>query len=129
MECMIKLFKKYLDTQDIEYKTLLDSLISFELEDLNYLFFSDSDDINYFRLFLPKIDDYPKDESQQKKIDNIVNMINSSYRVVKVIILEESVWLCIEQFVYSTQDINEIFKISIEILKVAIERYRNLINE
>lgn len=113
--CMLKLFKNYLDSNNISIKDEKKITISFEYSNLNYLFVFDESDPFYFRLILPNI--MLVQEEQIQEVYHTVNFVNVNYKVAKVAIYDNNVWISIESFVYSKENIDGLFKRSMELLK------------
>lgn len=119
---MMTSFIKYLTSIGITPIRQDNSSISFEHESLKYLFVYEDKDPYYFRLILPNIINVTNDNEQ--KIKDIINSMNIKFKVVKNVIVDTSVWVSIEQFVYSKENIEELFKRSISLLETLIENFR-----
>jgi len=102
-------FKKYLSNEGYGFETTGDSLLSFKKDGLNFLLVYDSEDPYYFRLILPRI--WKVEENDVKKVTDILNKSNLNYKVIKAYTDEDStVWSAVEQFIYSSENINVLFK-------------------
>ena len=97
--------------------------ISFEYKGFFFLFVADESDQYYIRLMLPNIatTDNLKAESD---IHAIINEYNNKFKAVKVSLWDKSVWLSIEQFLYSKERVNDLFARLINILVIVINEFR-----
>lgn len=120
-------FTQYLTLKNLTYRNDFKEQISFQFEGLNYIFVYDDSDSNFFRLLLPNV--YSIEENRDK-YDTMINDFNSMYKVVKAIVTSQNqIWLSVEQFVYSEDNIELLFERCIMLLKTIIEILRNKINE
>ncbi len=103
--------------------------LNFIYEGWNFLFWNDVDDPLFFRLTLPGLFDV-KDENFAKAI-MACNNINWNYKVVKAVLYDyedgketgASVWMCYEQVLDTTPDINTLMHFAIQSLIVAAEAF------
>lgn len=97
--------------------------ISFEYKDLIFLFVTDESDQYYIRLILPNIAkiDNLKDGIE---IHKVINEYNNKFKVIKMSLLNDSVWLSVEQFLYSKERAGDLFTRVINILEVVINDFR-----
>ena len=120
---MFNEFYKYLSSStDFSIKSKDESSISFMYKGLNYLFVYDQGDPFYIRLMLPNIisvTDFKGD------IHEMINDYNSKYKAIKLTIVNNTIWLSIEQFVYSKERIADFFTRIIAILETVISSLRN----
>lgn len=117
---MIKEFTNFLTSLGIDYQDENDGAVTFEYNGLNFLFVSDKCDPNYIRLILPNIaivDD-------RAKVWESVNEYNKKYKAAKMIVTGNSIWLSVEQFLYSHDDARVLFKRMLNIIVVVIEDFR-----
>ncbi len=119
---MLAAFKNYLNFKNIEIQED-DSRISFERKGLNYLFLYNREDPVYFRLILPKV--LKITENNKAQISNSVNLVNQSVKVAKATIIDEDVWISVEQFVYSTENIEDLFDRVFLVFETFISELRN----
>jgi len=97
--------------------------ISFEYKGLFFLFVTDESDQYYIRLILPNIAN--TDNLKEVDIHTVINEYNNKFKVVKVSLWDNSVWLSIEQFIYSKERVNDLFTRVINILEVVITDFRH----
>lgn len=114
-------FLKYLNTrQDVSLieASEVNETITFQCNDLYFFFVYDKKDANYIRLMLPNI------EMTEMGDDDSINYLNSLYKATKVIIINNSIYLATEQFVYSKTNVDALFARMIKVLTFAITDLR-----
>lgn len=117
---MLNEFKSFLATLNgVTISKEENNILSFKYKDLNLLFVLDDDDPYYIRIILPNIatasnikDDY--------NINEVINNCNTYFKVAKMIIRDNSIWLSIEQFLYSKEKSGDFFKRSLSIVDAVI---------
>ena len=116
-------FVEYLSSRGIEFSIIDDIFVSFKYKGWNYLYqYNPSDDVNYFRIMLPNINNHQINEPLRK----LMNELNNNYKMVKVVELSEGkIWLTAETFIYSLEGIELLFKRLIDLLDNIISIYRN----
>lgn len=119
---MLTAFQNYLSSNGISFNREDDTAISFEKEGLHFLFIYNDSDPYYFRLILPNVATLT-DENRQR-MHEIANTLNLRFKVAKVIILDNNVWVSAEQFVYSRERLNDLFTRAISLLALVIEHFR-----
>lgn len=120
---MIAALKNYLETQRILLTHEERNMITFSKSNLNFVFFSEDGDPYYFRLLLPNVMDITAANSGY--IKDIILDCNMKIKVAKGAIINENVWISVEQFAYSKENINELFE---RVCKVA-KAYYDLFND
>ena len=122
---MLNSFRNYLSSSGIEYSHN-DDVISFSRNNLQYIFICEISDPYYFRLILPNVFDA---NSNVDEIHRYINNINLTFKVVKLYITENnSVWISIEQFVYSSENITNLFERSITLLESVFNHFKENLN-
>lgn len=117
---MLNAFRNYLSSSGIEYSHD-DNVISFSHKNLRYIFISENTDPYYFRLILPNVFDT---QGNANTIYEYINSINLAFKAVKVYIIENnSVWISVEQFVYSSENITNLFERSITLLELVFNHF------
>lgn len=101
-----------------------DGIISFSYNDLKFLFVSDNEDVNYIRLMLPNVADVKAIKTEKEYFD-IINDYNNNYKAVKISVIDNSIWMSIEQFVFSKDGVNDLFLRMITILSAVIKEFRD----
>lgn len=122
-------FIQYLSSKNLAFQNNAEEQITFQFEELNYLFVYDNSDPNYFRMLLPNI--FKIEEDNDKcKYGAIINEFNNTYKVVKAFVsTENQIWLSVEQFVYSDEKIESLFERCVMLLKATIELFYKKVNE
>ena len=123
-------FIQYLSSKSLPFQNNVEDQVSFQYDGLNYLFVNDSSDSNFFRLLLPNIYSIEEDSAKKDRCDEIINNFNYTYKVVKAIVTSQNqIWLSVEQFVYSDENIDMLFERCVMLLKATIELFQKKINE
>lgn len=125
---MLKSFKNYLVSNNINISEENQVTISFEYSNLNYVAIFDENDPFYFRLALPNILSV-ENENNITQLYEIINATNVNFKAIKTIIYNKNIWILIEEFVYSKESIDELFKRSIENLKFVFADFKDKINK
>lgn len=120
---MLSAFKKYLNIKGIDIQKEDDITISFTFNGLFYIFVHDKNDPYYFRLILPNVLHIQEKGNRSSILDRI-NDGNTKFKVAKSLIINDNVWISIEQFVYSMERINDLFERSLILLQTYINDFR-----
>lgn len=120
---MITDFSLFLSSMDIVPKETTDATISFEYNGYSFLFVSDKSDPYYMRLILPNIENI--NEVDDLDVYKIINQYNNKFKAVKMSVVKNSIWLSVEQFLYSRENANSLFLRLMKILETVIAEYRN----
>ena len=100
--------------------------IAFKKEGINYLYFKDEDDEQYFRLMMPAI--FVVTEDNEETILHAMNDVNGNIKVVKLYTMEmedpdgkkeTSVWVAFEILADSTPELGDIVPRAISLLQGA----------
>ncbi len=100
--------------------------IAFKIEGINYLYFKDPEDEQYFRLMMPAI--FEVTEDNEEMIMRAMNDVNGSIKVVKLYTMdmedekgkkETSVWVAFEILADTTPELGDIVPRAINLLKGA----------
>ena len=98
--------------------------IAFKKEGINFLYFKDDDDEQYFRLMMPAI--FVVTEDNEEMILRTMNEVNSNIKVVKLYTMEmenedgkksTSVWVAFEILADTTPEMADIVPRAIALLK------------
>ncbi len=122
---MLTEFQNYLSTlQDVSDINKEFNTISFKYKGLFFLFATDESDPYYIRLILPSI---ATTDGLKKEVDlhSVINDYNSKFKAAKMSLFEGSIWLSIEQFLYSRERATDLFARMINILVTVITEFRN----
>ena len=100
--------------------------IAFKNEGLNFLYFKDEDDEQYFRLMMPAI--FIVTEDNEDTIMHVMNEVNGNIKVVKLYTMdiedeegksETSVWAAFEILADTTPELSDIVPRAISLLQGA----------
>ena len=100
--------------------------IAFKSEGLNFLYFKDEDDEQYFRLMMPAI--FVVTEDNEETIMRVMNDVNGSIKVVKLYTMnledeqgkeETSVWVAFEILADTTPELSDIVPRALALLRSA----------
>ena len=100
--------------------------IAFKSEGLNFLYFKDEDDEQYFRLMMPAI--FVVTEDNEDTVLSVLNDVNGTIKVVKLYTMdiededgksEKSVWAAFEILADTTPELNDIVPRAIALLRGA----------
>lgn len=86
------------------------------------MFVFDELDPFYFRLILPNV--FEVTEANKQDIYETINRMNTEIKAAKATIINNAVWVSIEQFVYSRDKIDELFNRAIAVLEAFVNRFR-----
>lgn len=117
-------FENYLRALNITFNNQDSDVISFNYHGLNFLCVTDCNDPYFIRLVLPNI----AEENNINNINQVINDYNVKYKAAKMLLINNSIWISIEQFVYYNDNmnvINAMFSRMINILENIIHDFRN----
>ncbi len=119
---IIPKFVEFLASRGIAYDIVDEVFIKFKYKDLNYMFqYYKDEDPSYFRIMLPKINNKEVDAN----VLQITKELNLNYKTVKIVEFEPgSIWMIIETFVYSLENVDMMFARIIDVLAFVIKIYR-----
>ena len=121
---MFSEFKDFLmSNSDCSIESEEIGIITFKYKGYTYLFANDNSDPYYIRLILPNVAD-TNDERIKKSINEIINKYNSNYKATKFTLVDNRIWISIEQFIYSKENINKLFLRIIQILETVILKFK-----
>ena len=100
--------------------------IAFKSEGLNFLYFKDEDDEQYFRLMMPAI--FVVTEDNEDTVLSVMNDVNGTIKVVKLYTMdmddedgktEKSVWVAFEILADTTPELSDIVPRALALLRSA----------
>lgn len=107
---MITKFLTFLTEKGILFDTPDETIVKFSSNGLNFLFqYRKEDDPQFIRLLLPRIEDVKGDASDNTVFKRMID-VSSSIKSVKCIVSNGEVWLTCEEFLASTENINQVFE-------------------
>ena len=118
-------FESFLNENNISYEYVESDIIAFSYKELNFIFAIDTTDDNYVRIILPKTTEI-KDKAKYTT-DKLITL-NSNLKVAKFEIIEDSVWISAEAFVFSVENIAILYQKLIDMLVFAIDELYKQIN-
>ena len=118
-------FESFLNENNISYEYVASDIISFSYKDLNFIFAIDTTDDNYIRMLLPKTTE--KKNKAKYTTDKLITL-NSNLKVVKFEMIDDSVWISAEAFVFSIENITILYQRLIDVLVFAIDELYKQIN-
>lgn len=119
---MFNEFHNYLTlTPGFEITKQEDNTISFSYKNYQFLFIYDNTDPYYFRLILPNITNVA---SLKGSVDDIINDYNSKFKVSKIIKVGDSLWVSVEQFIYTKDKLSELFGRLVNLLAIVVDDFR-----
>ena len=102
--------------------------IAFKCEGLNFVFFYDEDDDQYFRLMMPAIFDVTEENFPEVLL--AMNKVNSDMKVVKAYTpVPDAVWIGFEVLVDSTPVLEDFVPRGINMLRTAQRKFYETIQE
>lgn len=119
---MLNEFRKYLNSiPEVEISKQDDNTISFSYKTYQLLFIYDNADPYYFRLILPNITNL---EGLEGNIEDIMNDYNSKFKVSKMTKVNDSLWISVEQFIYTNDKLNELFSRLVNLIVVVAADFK-----
>lgn len=110
---------EYLKENGLVYKEN-DDLIRFNVNDLHFVCQFFPNDPYFFRIILPCADNI-----HQEGIRDIIAKMNNSYKVAKVIEVDNAPWIVGESFAYSNQNGELLIARLIQLLTEVFEAYKD----
>ena len=109
--------------------------LNFSYEGWNFLLWEDADDPLFFRLILPGVFDVTDDNFAEAIM--ACNNVNWNYKVVKAVLYEfedahdkgTSVWMCFEQVLDATPQVEELIPRAVHSLIAAAEAFNQEMTE
>ena len=125
---MLSQFKNFLEKAGFQIKKEdEDKSLLFEFENLNVIFVCNPSEPDYFRLLLPRI--YSFDKNNKERVCQICDEYNQKFKVAKLWTLDNYIWVAAEQFAYSFDNIDSLFMRCLRILDSVYNDLKNTIKE
>lgn len=109
----------YLDKLGISQHTSND-LVTFSMNQLNFVCKFMPDDPCYIRIMLPRIDN-----RDVKELRDVIADINRSFKVARIVEIEDKPWIIADSFVYSNENVEILIGRLIRLLTDVIQNYRD----
>lgn len=111
----------FLKSEGIGTEETQEGYLIFNRNNVNYLFATDNKDPYYFRLITPSI---LRVENNEEDIRELINKLNEEFKVAKIALVQNEVWSTTEQFIYSMENIEQLFKRCIIVLEIVVNKIR-----
>lgn len=111
-------FESFLNENNISYEYVASDIISFSYKELNFIFAIDTADDNYVRILLPKTT--VKKDKAKYTTDKLIEL-SYNLKVAKFQLIDDSVWISAEAFVFSAENIAILYQKLIDLLVFAID--------
>lgn len=110
-------FIKYLEKKNIKCESIGSNTLVFQNGNLHYAF--QWEDEIYFRIILPNID-----KSDEETL-RIAREIERDFKVVKIIDVNDVLWIVAESYVASSENLDNLFEILLNLTQVVFNYYNN----
>lgn len=111
----------YLSTKGITYQDTGD-IVSFANNNINYMCAFDQNDGNFFQFLIPDIEPSQDiDDQIKQKVDRL----SKEVKVAKIFIIRDQVWISVESFVYSYENLTNLIERLLGVGAETLRRYRN----
>lgn len=125
---MIQRFKEFLrkELPDHTVDSDKEEVFSFTHAGLSFMFISETERPHYFRILLPGIYTISptEEDSEKNRLYNIIDQMNAKYIVAKSFVIDNDIWIAVEQLVFSYNNIDSLFELCIEILLAVYNEYK-----
>lgn len=129
---MKDLFMRYLEKEknvegsvyELGDSALSETGISFNITGLTFVASISDVDPHYFRLLLPAI--YSVSNGERNKISSILVQLGLDVKAVKGVIVMDKVSLVVENYIYSSENIFEVFEELLTCLQCAVVQFAKL---
>ncbi len=125
---MIQRFKSFLSKElpDHTVESDKEEVLSFSHEGLRFMFISEAARPHYFRILLPGIYTISPtaQDSEIIRLYRIIDQMNAKYIVAKSFVIDNDIWIAVEQLAFSYNNIDSLFELCIEILLSVYNEYK-----
>ena len=101
--------------------------ISFKFQMTNYVYMEDENDESFFNLLIPNI--YDVSEENELEVLRAINNVNNSMKVAKLVISNDSVWVCFENLLDKENKMEELVPVAVSTLYQARQRFYAALKE
>ena len=95
--------------------------IAFKYQMTNYIYMEDVNDESFFNLLIPNIYDVSE--------ENEFNNVNNSMKVAKLVVNNDSVWVCFENMLDKEHKLEELIPVAISTLHQSRQRFYTALKE
>lgn len=101
--------------------------ISFKFQMTNYVYMEDENDESFFNLLIPNI--YDVSEENELEVLRAINNVNNSMKVAKLVISNDSVWVCFENLLDKEYKMEDLVPVAVSTLYQARQRFYAALKE
>jgi hypothetical protein len=101
--------------------------ISFKFQMTNYVYMEDENDESFFNLLIPNI--YDVSEENELEVLRAINNVNNSMKVAKLVISNDSVWVCFENLLDKEHKMEDLVPVAVSTLYQARQRFYAALKE
>ena len=116
-----ELVRDWLSTQGFKHTIDADGDVQFKYQGWTMWATTDEKDQQFLRIIMPGI--YNVDDADRVKVLEIINAVNRDLKAVKGFLVENRVWLSIEQFVDTSPEIEDFIERCLDILVAAVNKF------
>lgn len=95
--------------------------IAFKYQMTNYIYMEDVNDESFFNLLIPNI--YDVSEENELEVLRAINSVNNSMKVAKLVVNNDSVWVCFENMLDKEHKLEELIPVAISTLHQSRQRF------
>ncbi len=95
--------------------------IVFKYQMVNYLYFENKEDDEYFNLYIPYI--FEVDKENMADVLTTINAINNAMKVVKLVVNDDHVWACFEEELPKDASLEDVLPYAVATLFHAREQF------
>lgn len=117
-----KMFVDFLTEQGFEARITKQGDVEFLYEDKPLYIIQHKKDERYFQLFVPAFCSL-EDIEDREKIYEAIFSINSTFKVAKLLVLENLVYASVELFCSPLENFKSVFKDSLEVLMAVVSEF------
>lgn len=126
MESLYYLMREYLKKSAIKAQDVGNGRLFFSVNGLNFIYDANESDPHFYRMALPQIN---RQNVVIQNLEQQIHQLNQNYKVTKIVRNNDgTLWILADAFVYSTENIEQLFVRHIQALMDMINEYRNLEN-
>jgi len=101
--------------------------IAFKYQMTNYIYMEDVNDESFFNLLIPNI--YDVSEENELEVLRAINNVNNSMKVAKLVVNNDSVWVCFENMLDKEHKLEELIPVAISTLHQSRQRFYTALKE
>lgn len=122
------MYLSFLEKEGMSGRIDSDGDVQFTIDELTYFFGVDADDPGFFRVALPNI--WPiESEMERLKVLKAMDVANARIKVAKIYMVEDNVWVGVENLQREVGDFEIYFDRSIELIQQCIAYFREAMQD